>query len=80
MKKLWLFFRRFIYVILYILTFIIFLPINGVLILLSPFVIGPIYFIFTGKTFFNSKFSDKIFYGENVDDTLKWFYNKLLKL
>ena len=80
MKKLWLFFRRFIYVMAYILTLVILIPTNMILILLSPFVICPIYFIFTGKTFLNSKLSDKIVYGENIDDILKWFYNKLLKL
>ena len=78
MKKLWLFFRRFIYVISCILTFIILVPINMVLILLSPTVINPIYFIFTGKNFLNSKFVDKIFDGDNIDDVLEWFYNKLL--
>lgn len=45
MKKLWLFFRRFIYVMVYILTFIIFIPMNGVLILLSLLVIYPMYFL-----------------------------------
>ena len=80
MKKLWLFFRRFIYVMAYILTLVILIPTNMILILLSPFVICPIYFIFTGKTVLNSKLSDKIVYGENIDDILKWFYNKLLKL
>ena len=49
-----------------------------VLILLSPTVINPIYFIFTGKNFLNSKFVDKIFDGENIDDVLEWLYNKLL--
>ena len=78
MKKLWLFFRRFIYVMVCILTFIIFIPINGVLILLSHFIICPIYFIFTGKNLFDSKFIDNIFDGINIDDSLEWFYNKLL--
>lgn len=78
MKKLWLFFRRFIYIMTCILTLVILIPINMVLILLSPIIICPIYFIFTGKTFFNSKLSDKIFYGDNIDDSLEWFYNKLL--
>lgn len=78
MKKLWLFFRRFIYVIAVILTLIILIPTNMVLILLSPIVIHPIYFIFTGKNFLNSKFVDKIFDGDNIDDVLEWLYNKLL--
>lgn len=78
MKTVWLFFRRFVYVISCILTFIILIPINMVLILLSPSVICPIYFIFTGKKFFDSKFADKVFDGANIDDSLKWFYNKLL--
>lgn len=78
MKKLLLFFRRLIYVIACILTFIILIPTNMVLILISPFVICPIYFVFTGKNFFDSKFIDKIFDGENIDDVLEWFYNKLL--
>lgn len=78
MKKLCLFFRRLIYVISYILTLIILIPINMVLILLSPIVICPIYFIFTGKNFLSSKFADKVFDGENIDDVLEWLYNKLL--
>lgn len=78
MKTMWLFFRRLIYVIACILTFIILIPINMVLILLSPAVICPIYFVFTGKNFLSSKSIDKIFNGENIDDILKWFYNKLL--
>lgn len=78
MKKLWLFFRRFVYVILVLLTFLILIPTNMVLILLSPIVIIPIYFIFTGKNFFDSKFANKIFDGENIDNVLEWFYNKLL--
>lgn len=61
-----------------ILTFIILIPINGGLILLSPSVICPIYFIFTGKNLFDSKFIDNIFDGTNIDDSLEWFYNKLL--
>ena len=77
MKKLWLLFRRFVYVIACIFTFIIFIPINGVLILLSP-IVCPIYFIFTGKNLFDSKFIDNIFNETNVDDVLEWFYNKLL--
>lgn len=80
MEKLWLFFRRFIYVMLVPLTFIILIPINMVLILLSPIVITPIYFIFTGRKFFDSKFADNVFDGDNIDDSLKWFYNKLLQL
>lgn len=79
MKKLWLFFRRFIYMVLCILTLIILIPINMGLILLSPFVICPIYFIFTGKSFFDSKSIDKIFEGTNIDDTLEWLYDKLLQ-
>lgn len=78
MKKLWLFFRRFVYVLTCIFTVIIFIPTNGVLILLSPFVICPIYFIFTGKNVFDSKFIDNIFEGVYLDDALEWFYNKLL--
>lgn len=78
MKKLWLFFRRFIYVMTCILTFVILIPINTVLILLSPIVICPIYFIFTGKNVFDSKFIENIFDGNNIDDSLDWFYNKLL--
>ena len=78
MKIMWLFFRRLIYVIACLFTFIILIPTNMVLILLSPFVVCPIYFVFTGKNFFDSKFIDKIFNGENIDDVLEWFYNKLL--
>ena len=78
MKKLWLFFRRFIYVMLVILTFLILIPTNLVLILLFPIVIHPIYFIFTGKNFLNSKFVDKIFDGNNIDNVLEWLYDKLL--
>lgn len=78
MKKLWLFFRRLIYVIACILTLVILIPTNMVLILLSPPIICPIYFIFTGKKFFGSKFADRIFDGENIDNVLEWFYNKLL--
>lgn len=78
MKKVWLVFRRFIYVILCILTFVILTPINGILILLSPSIICPIYFIFTGKNFLDSKFANNIFDGTNIDDSLEWFYNKLL--
>ena len=78
MKKLWLFFRRFIYVMTCILTLVILIPINMVLILLSPIIICPIYFILTGKNLFNSKFIDNIFDGINIDDVLEWFYNKLL--
>ena len=66
MKKLWLFFRRFIYMVLCILTLIILIPINMGLILLSPFVICPIYFIFTGKSFFDSKSIDKILVPSNI--------------
>lgn len=61
-----------------ILTFVILIPINTVLILLSPIVICPIYFIFTGKNVFDSKFIENIFDGNNIDDSLDWFYNKLL--
>ena len=78
MKKLWLFFRRFVYVIACILTFVILIPTNMVTILLSPFVFCPVYFIFTGKKFFDSKFADKIFDGENIDNVLEWLYDKLL--
>lgn len=78
MKKLWLFFRRFIYVMACILTFVILIPTNMVLILLFPIIICPIYFIFTGKNVFDSKFIDNIFDGTNIDDSLEWFYNKLL--
>ena len=49
-----------------------------VLILLSPAIICPIYFIFTGKNVFNSKFVDNLFDGTNIDNSLEWFYNKLL--
>ena len=78
MKKLWLFFRRFVYVIACILTLVILIPTNAVLILLSPFVLSPIYFIFTGKKLFGSKFMDHICDGTNIDDILEWLYNKLL--
>lgn len=61
-----------------ILTFVILIPTNMILILLSPAVICPIYFIFTGKNFLNSKFVDKIFDGNNIDNVLEWFHNKLL--
>ena len=61
-----------------ILTLVILIPINMVLILLSPIIICPIYFIFTGKNLFDSKFIDNIFDGINIDDVLEWFYNKLL--
>lgn len=49
-----------------------------VLILISPIVIHPIYFIFTGKDFLDSKFVDKIFDGNNIDNVLEWLHNKLL--
>ena len=75
---MWLFFRRFIYVMLVILTFLILIPTNMILILLSPIVIHPIYFIFTGKNFLDSKFIDKIFDGDNIDNVLEWLYDKLL--
>lgn len=78
MKKLWLFFRRFIYVISCMLILIISIPINGILILLSPFILCPIYFIFTGKNLFYSKFIDNLFDGTTIDDSLEWVYNKLL--
>lgn len=61
-----------------ILTYIILLPIKGVLILLSPVVIHPIYFIFTGKDFLDSKFVDNLFSENDIDGILDWFYNKLL--
>ena len=78
MKKLWLFFRRIVYTLVYLFTLIILIPTNMVLMLLSPIVIHPIYFIFTGKDFLDSKFIDKIFCGDTIDNTLEWFYNKLL--
>lgn len=78
MKKLWLLFRRFVYVILCTLTFIILILTKIVLIVLSPVVIHPIYFIFTGKDFLDSKFVDKIFSGDDIDDVLEWLYVKLL--
>lgn len=78
MKTIWLFFRRLVYVILVVLTLIILIPTNIVLILLSPIVIHPVYFIFTGKNFLNSKFIDKIFDGNNIDNVLEWLYDKLL--
>lgn len=78
MKKLWLFFRRLVYVMVRILTLVILIPTNMILILLSPCVICPIYFIFTGQKFFDSKLADKIIDGENIDDILEWLYNKLL--
>lgn len=78
MKKLWLFFRRFIYMILCMLILIISIPIHGILILLSPFIFYPIYFIFTGKNLFNSEFIYNLFNGTTIDDSLEWFYNKLL--
>lgn len=78
MKKLWLLFRRFVYVIACILTFIISIPINGILILLSLLVIYPMYFIFTGKNLFDTEFIDNLFNGTTIEDVLTWFYNKLL--
>lgn len=78
MKKFWLFFRRFIYVIMCVLTLIISIPINGILILLTPFILCPIYFIFTGKNLFYTEFIDNLFNGTTIDDVLEWFYNKLL--
>ena len=78
MKKLWLSFRRMVYTLVCLLTLVILIPINIVLILLSPIVIHPMYFIFTGKNFLDSKFVDKIFGGDNIDNVLEWLYNKLL--
>lgn len=78
MKTIWLFFRRLIYVIAYILTLVILIPTNMILMLLSPAVICPIYFIFTGKQFTDSKFAEKIFDGDNIDNIWEWLYNKLL--
>ena len=49
-----------------------------VLILLSLSIICPIYFIFTGKKFFGSKFENRMFDGETIDNVLEWLYNKLL--
>lgn len=60
------------------LTLIISIPINGALIFLSPFVIYPIYFIFTGKNLFDTEFIDNLFNGTTIEDVLTWFYNKLL--
>ena len=48
------------------------------IILLSLFVIYPIYFIFTGKSCYDTKFIEDVFTGDNIEYSLEWFYKKLL--